>query len=49
MARPSRYSPQVRERAAQMMFERERDHASQWAAILSIASKIGCTPETLRT
>jgi transposase len=49
MARPSRYSPEVRERAVRMVFECERDHGSQWAAILSIASKIGCTPETLRT
>jgi transposase-like protein len=32
-----------------MVFECERDHSSQWAAILSIAGKIGCTPETLRT
>jgi transposase len=49
MARPSRYSPKVRERAARMVFECEREHASQWAAILSIAQKTGCTPETLRT
>ena len=48
MARPSRYSPEVRERAVRMVFEHTREHASQWAAILSIASKIGCTPETLR-
>jgi len=32
-----------------MVFETERDHGSQWAAIVSIAEKIGCTPETLRT
>jgi len=49
MARPSRYSPEVRERAVRMVFESERDYGSQWAAILSIAQKIGCTPETLRT
>ena len=49
MARPSRYSPEVRERAVRMVFECERDHGSQWAAILSLAGKIGCTPETLRT
>ena len=30
------------------MFEHQGEHASQWAAIASIASKIGCTPETLR-
>ena len=48
MARPSRYSHEVRERAARMVFEHTDAHNSQWAAILSIASKIGCTPETLR-
>jgi transposase-like protein len=31
-----------------MVLEHEREHDSQWAAIVSIASKIGCTPETLR-
>ena len=31
-----------------MVLEHERDHNSQWSAIVSIASKIGCTPETLR-
>ena len=49
MARASRYSPEVRERAVRMVFECEREHSSQWSAILSIAQKIGCTPETLRT
>jgi len=42
------YFPEVRERAVRMVFEHEGDHASQWAAIASIAGKIGCTPETLR-
>ena len=49
MARATRYSPEVRERAVRMVFESEREYRSQWAAILSIANKIGCTPETLRT
>ena len=31
-----------------MVFEHESDHGSQWATIMSIASKIGCTAETLR-
>ena len=31
-----------------MVLEHEREHSSQWSAIVSIASKIGCTPETLR-
>ena len=43
-----RYSPEVRERAVRMVFEHQSDHESQWATMASIASKIGCTPETLR-
>ena len=48
MGKRSRYSPEVRERAVRMVRERESDHDSQWAAICSIAEKIGCTAETLR-
>ena len=48
MARPSRYSPEVRERAVRMVREHEKDHDSQWSAIRSIATKIGCSSETLR-
>src|SRR5438309_8918727 len=44
----NRYSPEVQERAVRMVLEHGSDHASQWAAIESIASKIGCTGETLR-
>ena len=43
-----RYAPEVRARAVRMVQEHGRDHASQWAAIASIAAKIGCTGETLR-
>src|SRR2546428_12633537 len=49
MARPSRFSPEVRERAVRMVFQHTQEHASQWAAITSIAEKIGCAAETLRS
>jgi len=42
-----RYSPEVRERAVRMVEEHGADHASQWAAIVSISGKIGCAPQTL--
>ena len=45
----NRFSPEVRQRAVRMVLEHGGDHASQWAAIGSIAGKIGCTAETLRT
>lgn len=48
MNKMKRYSPEVRERAVRLVFEHQGEHESQWAAIESIASKIGCTPETLR-
>ncbi len=44
----TRYSPEVRARAVRMVLDHRVDYASQWAAISSIASKIGCTAETLR-
>ena len=42
------YSPEVRARAVRMVAEHQGEHASPWAAICSIAAKIGCSGETLR-
>ena len=48
MGRPNKYSPEVRERAVRLVLTQQEAHDSQWAAIESIAGKIGCTAETLR-
>ena len=48
MGRKSKYSPEVRERAVRLLLDSEHKHESRWAALVSVAEKIGCNPETLR-
>jgi transposase len=48
MRKSKKFSPEVIDRAVRMVAESQPQHESQWAAIVSIAAKIGCTAETLR-
>jgi transposase len=43
-----KYSPETRRRAVELVFETEKDHESQWAAICSVAAKVNVTSETRR-
>ena len=43
----NKFSTEVRARAVRMVLDHEGEHPSRWAAICSIAAKIGCTPQTL--
>ena len=49
MNKTERFSPEVRQRAVRMVLEHRGQHPSLWAAIQSIAPKIGCTSQTLNT
>jgi transposase len=48
MARPSKYSPELRERAVRMVLDHAPEYPSQWATIQSVAAKLGCSSEGLR-
>src|SRR5918997_3786719 len=48
MTKATRYPPELRERATRLVREHRDEHPSEWAAIASIAKKLGMTPETLR-
>ena len=43
----NKFSPEARERAVRLVLDNEGQHASRWQAVMSIAAKIGCTPQTL--
>jgi transposase-like protein len=43
----NRFSPEVRARAVRLVFDHEKEHRSRWAAVSSIAAKIGCTAQSL--
>ena len=47
MNKSTKYSPEVRERSVRMVQEHRSEYRSLWAAVESIAPKIGCTPQTL--
>jgi transposase-like protein len=48
MGRPSKYSPELRERAIRMVFDHAAEHPSQWATIRSVGDKLGISTEALR-
>lgn len=48
MGRPSKHSPEVRERAVRMVFDQTPEHPSQWATIRSVGEKLGIRTESLR-
>jgi transposase len=48
MSKGTRYPREVRERAVRMVLEHRHEYANEWAAMTSIAGKLGMTPETVR-
>jgi len=48
MGRPNKFSPEVRERAISLVLDHQEKYDSQWAAIRSVAAKVGCSAEALR-
>ena len=48
MGRPTKYAPELRERAVRMVQEHAGEYPSQWAALRSVAEKLGCSTEALR-
>ena len=49
MRKSTKFSPELRERAVRLVFEHRGEYESQWAAVVSIAGKMGCVPQTLLT
>jgi transposase len=49
MSKAKRFSPELRERAVRLLLEHEQEYPSRWAAIKSIADKVGCSAEALRS
>ena len=48
MSKSKRYAPEVQERAVRLLREHQAEYESEWAAMQSVAAKMGCTAETLR-
>ena len=48
MSGSTRYSPELRERAVRMVFDRREDYKSEWATVTAISKLLGMSPETLR-